>query len=95
MIDRIEKVSRVKGIGYEQEQNFRRKEEYQDKQGGKNFSAVLENVQKKKTASEKSVSVPEAYRLELSNITHSLFYEGGLNFKALQDKLMNEKDVGG
>ncbi len=80
MIERIEKVARVKGVDYDVSRSFDRKEGYQD-QKKKKFSQILNQaVDKKKSES----NMPIPYQLELSTRpTQSLFYQDGLNLNQL------------
>ncbi len=80
MIERIEKVARVKGVDYDVSRSFDRKEGYQD-QKKKKFSQILNQaVEKKKSES----TTPIPYQLELSTRpTQSLFYQDGLNLNQL------------
>ena len=93
MLDRIERVTRVKGVGYEAERRFDRKEGYKDKGGNKNFSEMLTDLKRKAENSTDSRE-SEAYSLELSDATRMLYF-GGLDYKTLLEKIAKEKGVGG
>lgn len=82
MIEKIEKVLRVKSVDNDVGRRFdsRRKK---DDDGDSSFANALRRVMNKKEE-EKSVEVPDAYKLELSSLnSQSLFYFGGLNFREL------------
>ncbi len=85
MVERIEKVARVKGVDYDVGRSFDRKEGYEEKDSGKKFSEVFQKARNRQVAEPSSVSAP--YRLELSRATQSLFYEGGMDFRSLSSKL--------
>ena len=80
MIEKIEKINRVKGIDFDVGKKY-------DSRGGRDdngsFANTLKRVLNKKADPARS-EIPEAYRLELSsNGTQSLFYFGGLNLQQL------------
>ena len=81
MVERIEKVARIKGVDYDVERPFDRKEDYQDSKK-KKFAQTLSQAMSKNQAQESSMPTP--YRLELSTrATQSLFYQDGLNLRQL------------
>lgn len=81
MIDRIEKVARVKGVDHDMGRSFDRKEGYEDRGSGKKFSDLFQQESMRQT--EKKSAIPAAYRLEIGRATQSLFYEQGLDFRGL------------
>ena len=82
MVERIEKVARIKGVDYDVERPFDRKEDYQDNKKKKEFAQALSQAMRKDKAQESSM--PKPYRLELSTRpTQSLFYQDGLNLRQL------------
>ena len=81
MVEKILKVARIKGVDYDVGRRFdsRRK----DGDENNSFANELKRVMNKKKDNESS-EIPEAYKLELTNIgTQSLFYYGGLNLSEL------------
>ena len=81
MVEKILKIARIKGVDNDVGRRFdsRRK----DGDGDNAFANELSRVMNKKKKTESS-EIPEAYKLELSNIgTQSLFYYGGLNLQDL------------
>lgn len=81
MIERIEKVARVKGVEYDTDRPFQRKEGYQDSRK-KKFSQALNQAMQKKQQTNSTMPIP--YRLELNTrATQSLFYQDGLNLSQL------------
>lgn len=85
MVERIERVARVKGVDYDVGRSFDRKDGYEDQASGKKFSDFFQKARTRRT--EAKVNVPEAYRLEIGRATQSLFYEGGMDFRSLRSKL--------
>ena len=85
MVERIEKVARVKGIDYDVGRSFDRKEGYEEQASGKKFSEFFQKARNHQAAEPSNVSAP--YRLELSRATQSLFYERGMDFRSLSSKL--------
>ncbi|MBR6012703.1 MAG: hypothetical protein IK062_02845 [Selenomonadaceae bacterium] len=80
MVERIEKVARVKGVDYDVGRRF---DSRRNDGGGGDFASELNKVMNKKK-SEPSSEIPDAYRLELNSIgSQSLFYYGGLNLHDL------------
>ena len=80
MVEKIEKVARVKGVDYDVGRRFDSRRNGDD--GGSFASELNRVINKKKEV--KSGEIPEAYKLELSSIgTQSLFYYGGLNLSEL------------
>ncbi len=80
MVERIEKVARVKGVDYDVGRRFDSRRNGDD---GSSFASELNRLMNKKKE-VKSSEIPEAYKLELSSIgTQSLFYYGGLNLHDL------------
>ena len=85
MIERIEKVARVKGVEYNVDRAFERKEGYQGS-CNKKFAQVLRSAMQKDTGQEGTM--PVAYQLEISNrATHSLFYQNGLDLRNLEARI--------
>ena len=81
MVEKILRIARIKGVDNDVGHRFdsRRKDSDEDN----TFANELSRVMKKKEKTESS-EIPEAYKLELSNIgTQSLFYYGGLNLNEL------------
>ena len=78
MINKIERVSRVKGV------DFDVGKKYDSNRESKNaFADTLRRVLNKKADSNRS-EIPEAYKLDItSGGTQSLFYFGGLDLNRL------------
>ena len=81
MVERIEKVARVKGIEYDVNRPYDQEEN--ERNGAKQkFAKVLRSVMKRSAPQESTV--PDAYRLEITNrATQSLFYQNGLDLRQI------------
>ena len=83
MLERIERVERIKGIDNDVGKSFARRHGYDDtNKNGKNFAQVLRDTLRGGVPTEREV--PAAYALEISSVpkaTQSLFYEnsGAIN----------------
>ncbi len=87
MLNRVERVARVKGVEYEVERSFARKEDYREQKDKKKFSQVLQNVMKR-NENQSSSEIPAPYALDIkSRATQSLFYQNGADFRYLGDRL--------
>ena len=77
MVEKIEKIARVKAIDYDvgRRDNRNRRED----KGGSFLSELRRVLNKKNKPSE----IPEAYNLELSGDSVGLFYYGNLDLNAL------------
>jgi hypothetical protein len=91
MVDRIERVSRLKGIDSGIGKFFERKEGYEDDpKKKKQFADVLDRELAKDTRPENEAGpgAPNAYRLELSaRPTQSLFYREGVDLSKVERKI--------
>ena len=77
MVEKIEKIARVKPIDYD----VGRRESHQQREdkGGSFLSELRRVINRRNKPSE----IPEAYNLELSGETTGLFYYGNLDLNAL------------
>ena len=84
MVDRIERVTKVKAVDYDIGRPFERKEGYNEQRRGKrSFKHVLNHAIRQDAEEDAADGLPEAYELELSRATQSLFYKDGLNLRVL------------
>ena len=74
MIEKIEKISRIKGIDFDVGKKF------DSGRGDSGFAATLRRAIDKEN---KSAEISEAYTLELNSLGDSLFYFGGTDFRTL------------
>lgn len=84
MIESIERVERVKGINYDVGRREDRERENTDA-SGKKFSDYLKKANKK--SPEKTSEIGDAYKLDVGRPSHSLFYDGGVDFRAVRRSL--------
>lgn len=81
MVERIEKIARIKSVDYDVGKRF--DSSHGRGEDGKSFAAELSRVMNKK-AEKKVASIPEAYKLELSNYDYeALFYFGATDLRTL------------
>ena len=77
MLERIERVERIKGIDNDVGKSFARRHGYDDtNKNGKNFAQVLRDTLRGGVPTEREV--PAAYALDISTVpkaTQSLFYD--------------------
>lgn len=76
MIEKIEKISRVKSIDFDVGKKFDSGRNNEDA----GFAATLRRAVDKKN---KSAEMSEAYSLELNSLGDSLFYFGATDFRTL------------
>ncbi len=82
MVERIEKIARVKGVDYDVGKRFDSSRQQSD-DGKSKFAAELSRVMNKKN-SPKTSTISEAYTLELSGLgSQSLFYFGATDLGTL------------
>lgn len=82
MVERIEKIARIKGVDYDVGKRFDSSRQRGD-DGKSSFAAELSRVMNKKV--EKATStISEAYKLELSSLgSDALFYFGATDLRTL------------
>ena len=81
MVEKIARIARIKSVDYDVGKSF--DSGHGRGEDGKSFAAELSRVMNKKT--EKTTStIPEAYKLELSNYdSEALFYFGATDLRTL------------
>ena len=88
MLERIERVARVKGV---EGRAFERKEGYEDNpKSKKQFAEILDHELEKEARpdNEAGPGVPNAYRLELrARPTQSLFYQNEVDLSKAEGKI--------
>ena len=91
MLNRIERVARVKGVDSSVNRSFERKEGYQDgKRDKQSFAHTLNKEMEKEVrpSNEAGLGMPNAYRLELSTWpTQSLFYRELVDLSGVEGKI--------
>ena len=79
MVERIQKIARVKKV----ENDVGRRFDERRQNGGKSFLEELNTAMGKKNVA-KETKIPDAYALELTSTgTQSLFYYAGMDLEAL------------
>lgn len=91
MVDRIERITQVKGINRGIDQFFKRKDGYADnKKDRQRFERNLESELRKESRPENEAGpgAPKAYQLDLTTKpTQSLFYEEGADLAKAEGKV--------
>ena len=93
MLDRIERVTRTKGIEQDVRRSFKRKEGYDDQEKKKQqFSQMLNKELSKETRPENDAGpdAPKAYALDLARPTHSLYYENEVDLAQVKKNLLKK-----
>ena len=94
MLDRIERVTRVKGVELDVGRSFKRKDGYDDDQKEKKqeFEQVLNMEMSKeiRPSNDAGPNAPKAYRLELVRPTHSLYYENRVDIGAVRQHILHK-----
>ena len=84
MVEGIERIERVKSVNYDV--GRREKDEGSYEEGSdKRFSDYLKKANKK--PQKESAGIGEAYKLDVGRPSHSLFYDGGIDFRAIKKNL--------
>lgn len=90
MLERIERVTRTKGVEPDVGRFFKRKEGYEDQRKKKqHFSQVLgkEMSKEQRPGNDAGPEVPKAYTLELARPTHSLYYENAVDLAQVKKNI--------
>ena len=90
MVERIERVTRVKTVDNDVGNSFNRKSGYDDTSNGKSFAEILRDTIRGGARAERGI--PAAYALELSNyggVTQSLFYDNSVDVSALSLRIQS------
>lgn len=93
MLDRIERVTRTKGIESDLRRSFKRKEGYDDQEKKKQqFSQMLNKELSKEVrpGNDAGPDAPKAYALELARPTHSLYYENEVDLAQVKKNLLKK-----
>lgn len=90
MLDRIERIARVKGVDSSVGRSFERKEGYNENKKKQSFEKKLTQEMNKEndSADEAGLNVPKAYRLDISSRpTQSLFYKELADIIGIEEKI--------
>ena len=82
MVERVERVMRIKRVRFNNDELFERREK------DESFSSIFEDeVEKKKKRQMKQEDSETAYHLEIGRATQSLFYQGKADISDAKRKL--------
>ena len=79
MLEKIERVARVKGVDCDMNSPFLRKNSRDDQNNGK--SPFQKMLTEKMRQQREDAPISEAYVLDCQQVTQSLFYEGGVDLR--------------
>ena len=90
MVERVERVMRVKRLRFNNDELFERRKGFEEKEQGETFASIFEDeIEKKKKRQMESSSANRAYQLEVGRPTQSLFYQGKADISDVKGKLPN------
>ena len=83
MLERVERIARVAGVRYDEENPFARRRRDDGEEKKNSFSNALDEAVARKARPSRDLATPtsEAYNLMLSYPTQSLFYTGQAKLK--------------
>ena len=88
MVERVERVMRVKRLRFNSDELFERRKGFEEKEQGESFASIFEDeIEKKKKRQTESSSANQAYQLEVGRPTQSLFYQGKADISDVKGKL--------
>ena len=88
MVERVERVMRVKRLRFNSDELFERRKGFEEKEQGESFASIFEDeIEKKKKRQMESSSANRAYQLEVGRPTQSLFYQGKADISDVKGKL--------
>ena len=90
MVERVERVMRVKRLRFNSDELFERRKGFEEKEQDETFASIFEDeIEKKKKRQMESSSANRAYQLEVGRPTQSLFYQGKADISDVKGKLPN------
>ncbi|ANR71424.1 hypothetical protein AXF19_10865 [Selenomonas sp. oral taxon 126] len=90
MVERVERVMRVKRLRFNNDELFERRKGFEEKEQDETFASIFEDeIEKKKKRQMESSSANRAYQLEVGRPTQSLFYQGKADISDVKGKLPN------
>lgn len=88
MVERIERVMRVKRLRFNNDELFERRKGFEEKEQGESFASIFEDeIEKKKKRQSENAHSNRAYHLEVGRPTQSLFYQGKADISDVKGKL--------
>lgn len=88
MVERIERVMRVKRLRFNNDELFERRKGFEEKEQGESFASIFEDeIEKKKKRQSENAHSNRAYHLEVGRPKQSLFYQGKADISDVKGKL--------
>lgn len=88
MVERIERVMRIKRLRFNNDELFERRKGFEDKEQGESFASIFEDeIEKKKKRQSENTPSNSAYYLDVGRPTQSLFYQGKADISDVKGKL--------
>ena len=88
MVERVERVMRVKRLRFNSDELFERRKGFEEKEQGESFASIFEDeIEKKKKNQAENDSSNGAYQLEVGRPTQSLFYQGKADISDMKGKI--------
>jgi len=88
MVERIERVMRIKRLRFNNDELFERRKGFEEREQGEAFASIFEDeIEKRKKRQSEDASSNGAYRLEVGRPTQSLFYQGKADISDMKGKL--------
>ena len=91
MVERVERVMRIKRLRFNNDELFERKKGFEERDQGESCASIFndEMEKKKNQQREYTASHNSAYHLEVGRPTQSLFYQGKADISDVKGKLPN------
>ena len=88
MVERIERVTRIKRLRFNNDELFERRSGFEEKAQEETFTSIFKDeIEKKKKQSSENPSLNKAYLLEVGRPTQSLFYQGKADISEVKGRL--------
>ena len=88
MVDRIERVMRIKRLRFNNDELFERRKGFEEREQGESFASIYEDeIEKKKKQQAEDSPSNRAYQLEVGRPTQSFFYQGKADISEVKGKL--------
>lgn len=93
MLERVERVTRIKGVKFDTEDLFQRRRGFDERHERELFASIFEDEieKKKRRAEEESAAKDDAYRLDVGRATQSLFYQGKAELSGVRGKISHAR----
>ena len=83
MVERVQGVAPSRRVRYDEGRSFGAREGFAESGGGQNFERQLKQAMKKRRAAEDKRAASEAYVLDVTLPTQSLFYDRQISLERL------------